>query len=78
VFDGMELLLTGERTLPGIPHENYWFAHEYDPGHGANRETHLDLQKQLASLRAGSRPCRSSDGPGTAPVRPLLAPQSQT
>jgi len=25
-MSGTPLVLTGERTLPGIPHENYWFA----------------------------------------------------
>jgi SAM-dependent methyltransferase len=38
-----ELILTGERTLPGIPEENYWFqrhvlAYRFAAGHVAGRE----------------------------------------
>ena len=54
-----ELLLTGERTLPGIPRENYWFAR------------HMVAYELAAKMAAGKRVIDIGCGEGYGPA--LLA-----
>lgn len=55
--DIIELQLTGERTLPGIPRENYWFAR------------HLVAYELAGAMSAGKRVIDIGCGEGYGPAR---------
>jgi SAM-dependent methyltransferase len=55
----MPLPLTGERTVPGLPHENYWFRR-----HQVAYRTAAHLCQDAAVLEAGA-----GEGYGTALIR---------